>query len=207
MSDLIETMREAINERVAGTAMIQACYLEAACEKIERLEHELAECNKFHKMSIMREFESCEDGVVLAAQVLQMREALEKYGRHVAPFGVCACLKHSDNLCDCGFDEALAFDTKPAESVINAVKAQALREAAKACGIGNLCACEFMADELDQRCRKCGGNMIYGKAIQQTLTGSPDFPGDTRGITMSPGGSGKLIDCLKCEKCGWSVTE
>ena len=65
--------------------MIQACYLEAACEEIERLEHELAECNKFHKMSIMREFEA-------------------------------------------------ALDTKPAEHIINAVKAQALREAADAIG-------------------------------------------------------------------------
>ena len=24
---------------------------------------------------------------------------------------------------------------------------------------------------------------------------------------MSPGGPGKLIDCLKCPKCGWSVTK
>ena len=25
-------------------------------------------------------------------------------------------------------------------------------------------------------------------------------------VTMSPGGPGKLISCLKCPQCGWSVT-
>jgi len=55
-------------------------------------------------------------------------------------------------------------------------------------------------------CKKCGGTMLAGKAISQTLVGSPDFPGDIRGVTMSPGGPGELMDCLKCEKCGWSIT-
>lgn len=56
-------------------------------------------------------------------------------------------------------------------------------------------------------CKKCGGEMKPGKAIAQTLTGGlPDFPGDTYCVTLSPGGSGKLIDCLKCASCGWSVT-
>lgn len=36
------------------------------------------------------------------------------------------------------------------------------------------------------RCRKCAGEMKRGIAIAQTFTsGSPDFPSDTRGITMS----------------------
>jgi hypothetical protein len=64
-----------------------------------------------------------------------------------------------------------------------------------------------VGDTLDGKCRKCGGNMVAGKAIQQTLTGTPDFPGDTTAVTLSPGGSGKLIDCMKCDKCGWSVTD
>lgn len=55
-------------------------------------------------------------------------------------------------------------------------------------------------------CKKCGGEMRLGKAIEQTWIGSPDFPGDTQYITMSPGGQGKLIDCMKCASCGWSVT-
>ena len=56
-------------------------------------------------------------------------------------------------------------------------------------------------------CRKCAGQMRPGKAIAQTFSaGMPDFPGDTHGMTISPGGPGKLVDCLKCEACGWSVT-
>lgn len=57
----------------------------------------------------------------------------------------------------------------------------------------------------DKPCRKCGGEMRPGKAIQQTFTGTPDFIGGPV-VTMSPGGPGKLIDCDKCAVCGWSVT-
>lgn len=46
--------------------------------------------------------------------------------------------------------------------------------------------------------------MKPGKAIEQTYTGIPDFIGGDV-VTMSPGGPGRLIDCLKCVKCGWSV--
>jgi hypothetical protein len=54
---------------------------------------------------------------------------------------------------------------------------------------------------------KCGGKMRPGKALAQTFTGgTPDFPGDDHVSTMSAGGPGKMIDCMKCEKCGWSVT-
>jgi hypothetical protein len=55
-------------------------------------------------------------------------------------------------------------------------------------------------------CKKCGGDMHEGKAIAQTLTGMPDFPGDKSPVTLSAGGPGVLIDCLKCSKCGWSMT-
>lgn len=56
-------------------------------------------------------------------------------------------------------------------------------------------------------CRKCQGIMRPGQAMAQTFdSGLPDFPGDTHGITISPGGPGKLIDCMKCSSCGWSVT-
>ncbi len=54
-------------------------------------------------------------------------------------------------------------------------------------------------------CSKCGGPMRPGKAIAQTWGGSPDFIGGEV-VTMSPGGPGRLIDCLKCARCGWSVT-
>lgn len=49
--------------------------------------------------------------------------------------------------------------------------------------------------------------MKEGKAIEQTYTGIPDFIGDDHICTVSPGGPGKLIKCLKCEDCGWSVYE
>ena len=55
-------------------------------------------------------------------------------------------------------------------------------------------------------CRKCAGPMRAGKALAQTMSGMPDFPGDTVVVTLSPGGPGVLIDCLKCANCGWSVT-
>jgi len=58
----------------------------------------------------------------------------------------------------------------------------------------------------NNKCKKCGGTMKPGKAIEQTWTGTPDFPGDAHCVTMSPGGTGKLIDCMKCAECGWSMT-
>lgn len=62
------------------------------------------------------------------------------------------------------------------------------------------------APRQNEGCKKCSGAMKPGKAISQTFTGVPDFPGDDYCATISPGGSGKLIDCMKCELCGWSVT-
>lgn len=56
-----------------------------------------------------------------------------------------------------------------------------------------------------RRCKHCHTPMVPGLAIEQTYTGAPDFPG-CEIVTMSPGGPGKLIDCLKCPQCGWSVT-
>ena len=48
-------------------------------------------------------------------------------------------------------------------------------------------------------CRKCGGAMKPGKAMQQTVDCGDEG-------TCSPAGPGVLIDCMKCERCGWSVT-
>lgn len=53
-------------------------------------------------------------------------------------------------------------------------------------------------------CRRCGGLMKPGIALEQTYTGSPDFPGGEV-VTMSPGGPGRLVECMKCRECGWSV--
>lgn len=54
-------------------------------------------------------------------------------------------------------------------------------------------------------CRKCGGAMKPGQALEDTFTGTPDFPGGEV-VTMSPGGPGRLVPALKCEICGWSIT-
>lgn len=60
---------------------------------------------------------------------------------------------------------------------------------------------------MGQTCKRCGTELVPGKAIEQTWTpGVPDFPGCYDLVTMSPGGPGRLIDCLKCPQCGWSVT-
>lgn len=60
------------------------------------------------------------------------------------------------------------------------------------------------------QCRRCHGPMKVGVALEQTVTmGVPDFPGNTvesRGQTLSYGGKGRLIRCLKCVNCGWSMT-
>ena len=54
-------------------------------------------------------------------------------------------------------------------------------------------------------CSRCYGEMRPGKAMKQTLRGFADFPGGDA-VTLSPGGPGVLIDCMKCHKCGYSVT-
>lgn len=53
-------------------------------------------------------------------------------------------------------------------------------------------------------CPKCGVLLKVGQAIQQTYTGVPDFAGDAYPVTVSPGGPGKLVSCLKCPECGYS---
>jgi hypothetical protein len=54
-------------------------------------------------------------------------------------------------------------------------------------------------------CRRCKAPMKSGKAMISSLTGTPDFAGDEHAITLSPGGPGKLVPCLKCPDCGHSV--
>ena len=54
-------------------------------------------------------------------------------------------------------------------------------------------------------CTKCGGVMRPGIAMGQTFSGSPDFIGGDV-VTVSAGGPGRLIACLKCSACGHSKT-
>ncbi|MDP2827809.1 MAG: hypothetical protein Q8O37_04305 [Sulfuricellaceae bacterium] len=46
------------------------------------------------------------------------------------------------------------------------------------------------------KCPKCNGEMKPGKAIEQTWTGYPEWPG-SEVCTMSEGGPDKFVDCLK----------
>ena len=55
------------------------------------------------------------------------------------------------------------------------------------------------------RCPRCGAEMAAGMAIESTVTGSPDFIGGEV-VTLSPGGPGKLVVCMKCIDCGYSTT-
>lgn len=55
------------------------------------------------------------------------------------------------------------------------------------------------------KCKKCNIEMKPGVAMQQTYRGIPDFIGGEV-MTVSPGGPGKLVTCLKCPECGYSVT-
>lgn len=79
----------------------------------------------------------------------------------------------------------------------------------RGCNCGFDPGCE-RCEEKKKKCRKCGGEMAPGIAMQQTWVGGmPDFPGDeagARGQTVHTGGPGKLTDCsAKCKLCGWSV--
>lgn len=65
---------------------------------------------------------------------------------------------------------------------------------------------ERLREVIPDTCRKCGGEMREGVAMGQTVTGIPDFIGIDEVCTVSPGGAGKVIDCMKCVKCGCSVT-
>lgn len=55
------------------------------------------------------------------------------------------------------------------------------------------------------KCKRCGGEMLPGKVIVETVGWVPDFIGGEV-VTMSACVAGWLVDCLKCEKCGWSVS-
>lgn len=49
----------------------------------------------------------------------------------------------------------------------------------------------------------CGGTMRPVVAIMQTWGVVPDFPGGEV-VTISYGGPGKIVECLKFDQCGWS---
>jgi hypothetical protein len=56
------------------------------------------------------------------------------------------------------------------------------------------------------KCDKCNIELKKGIAIENTVIGRRDEYGGAI-CTMSYGGPGKLITCLKCPKCGKSFYE
>jgi hypothetical protein len=58
-----------------------------------------------------------------------------------------------------------------------------------------------------QECKRCNVPMRPGKALVNNLGGVVDFAGDKYPVTMSPDGTAKMVDCLKCPKCGHSESE
>lgn len=55
-------------------------------------------------------------------------------------------------------------------------------------------------------CPHDGATLVPGIALVQTWrVGVPDLGGDLI-RTMSPGGPGRIIPCLKCPACGYSVS-
>lgn len=66
----------------------------------------------------------------------------------------------------------------------------------------------FFKNDIDEtKCRKCGGEMKSGQALEDILSGIPDFEMGGDVCTMSASGAARMIPVAKCEKCGWSVTE
>ena len=63
---------------------------------------------------------------------------------------------------------------------------------------------------MSRKCQKCQITMVKGQALKTTFTsGMTDFIGDKSEdamVTISPGGSGQMVDVWKCPQCGYSVT-
>lgn len=52
-------------------------------------------------------------------------------------------------------------------------------------------------------CRRCGGAMKPGKAIPEAFAAGNE---GTISEATHAGGAAPMVDCMKCEACGWSVT-
>ena len=55
-------------------------------------------------------------------------------------------------------------------------------------------------------CKKCNGVGLPSKGLLNTLVSAEDFGNDAGSIgsTQYRGGQARLVDCLKCNKCGHS---
>lgn len=53
---------------------------------------------------------------------------------------------------------------------------------------------------------RCGGVMKRGVAFENSWEGMADFPGDEYACTISQTGPAKIVPCVKCKRCGFSVS-
>jgi len=66
--------------------------------------------------------------------------------------------------------------------------------------------CQAVAYEHAVKCRKCGGTVKHGIAMQSTLVASIGDFHSTDYCTFSAGGPGRLIEVYKCGECGHSYS-
>jgi hypothetical protein len=58
-----------------------------------------------------------------------------------------------------------------------------------------------------RKCPRCKVLLKRGIALIPTYGGKPDFIGSKEVVTVSMVGCGKVVNCLKCPKCGYSVNK
>lgn len=59
----------------------------------------------------------------------------------------------------------------------------------------------------DTHCPRCGGELKRGVVLINQLSGMSDFIGDDEVVTVSFSGKAKLVEAIKCKKCGYSRTK
>ena len=125
------------------------------------------------------------------------------------PATVIALLDEIDALKAANCDLQLHFDA----AIMDARRYQEVRTGRRWSiinGIGDELRAQALDSSIDatlkqkQTCTHCGGEMKPGQALKSTLVGEPDDLGGV--VAVSPGFPGKLVPCLKCAECGWSVT-
>lgn len=63
----------------------------------------------------------------------------------------------------------------------------------------------FLENPKKPTCRKCGGEMNAGIALENLVAGSSEWPdGDMSGATFGMSTDTKAVRVMKCEKCGHS---
>lgn len=61
--------------------------------------------------------------------------------------------------------------------------------------------------KMTMRCKDCGVLLEEGIALQNRLSGLPDFIGSKEIVTVSYGKDADVVNCWKCPLCGYSRTK